>query len=295
MNGSANSLPPRIFDDRRCGLGEGPLWHPERDELFWVDIPKQKLMARGPDGARERHFDEMISALGWIDRDTLLLASETGLYRLAIADWARTPICPIEADNSATRSNDGRGDPWGGFWVGTMGKKADPEAGAIYRLYRGELRRLVERMTIPNGLCFDRARQIAYYTDSALRKTWRLALDGDGWPVGDPELFLDYSGCVTTIDGAIIDRVGHLWCAIFDGSAVLRISPEGKLVERFDTRTPRTTCPAFGGSDFSDLFVTTAAIGLNARSGDAVPHGTTLCFPGVAHGVAEPRFVVDAL
>lgn len=289
-----SGITPVVFDDRICRLGEGPLWHPERHELFWVDIPAQAVLARGSGGARAHHFDEMVSALGWIDRDTLLLASETGLYSLAISDWSRTLLSPIEAENPLTRSNDGRADPWGGFWIGTMDKKAAERGGAIYRYSHGELRRIAGDITIPNGLCFDRTRGIGYFTDSAQRKTWRIALDEHGWPSAEPELFLDYSGSVTTIDGAIIDRDGHLWCAIFDGSAVLRISPAGELVERLETPTPRATCPGFGGTDYSDIYVTTAAIGLEPRAGDAVAHGSTLCFPGVARGAPEPRVRLGA-
>lgn len=278
-----------VFDDRACGLGEGPLWHPEREELFWVDIPAQKVMSNGLDGPREHRFDEMVSALGWIDRGTLLLASESGLYRLDIASWKTELVVPLEADKPANRSNDGRADPWGGFWIGTMGKHAEEGAGSFYRFFEGELRLQVPGITVTNGLCFDRSRGIGYCTDSAERKTWRLPLDNNGWLGAEPELFLDFSAEGTTIDGAIVDNDGHILVAIFDGAAVLRISPEGQVTDRFDTQTPRSTCPAFGGRDYTDLIVTTAAVGLEPTGADRIAHGSTLRFAGCVRGSPEPQ------
>lgn len=278
-----------IFDARQCGLGEGPLWHPLRSELFWVDIPNRKVLSRGESGGSEFAFDEMVSALGWIDFQTLLLASETGLYRLKIGEWSRRLIVEVESDLSGNRSNDGRADPWGGFWIGTMGKKAEKESGSFYRYFGGELRLQLPGITVTNGLCFDRARGIGYCTDSAKRKTWRLPLDKKGWLAGEPELFLDFSDEEITIDGAIVDNDGYMLAAVFDGAAVLRFSPEGKLTHRFDTQTPRATCPAFGGRDYTDLMVTTAAVGLEPADADQTAHGSTLRFAGCVRGSPEPR------
>ncbi|MEL6588225.1 MAG: SMP-30/gluconolactonase/LRE family protein, partial [Pseudomonadota bacterium] len=126
-----------IYDTRRCNLGEGPLWHPTRQELFWFDIIGKTLHSK----AQSWTFDEHVSAAGWVDDTTLLVASETALFRFDLTTGDRTDICALEADNPVTRSNDGRADPQGGFWIGTMGKEAEPKAGAIYRFYKGELRK----------------------------------------------------------------------------------------------------------------------------------------------------------
>jgi sugar lactone lactonase YvrE len=77
------------FDDRACILGEGPLWHPERAQLFWFDIMGKRLMTRTEDGARTWVFDRHVSAAGWVDRETLMVASETDLFRFDIDTGAR--------------------------------------------------------------------------------------------------------------------------------------------------------------------------------------------------------------
>ncbi len=126
-----------IHDDRPCELGEGPLWHPERNQLFWFDILSQRLLTRTAEGPLAWAFPHRVSAAGWVDRDRLLIASEVALSLFDLATGQATPVVSLEADTPATRSNDGRADPQGGFWIGTMGKRAEPGAGAIYRFYRG--------------------------------------------------------------------------------------------------------------------------------------------------------------
>jgi hypothetical protein len=110
-----------VFDTRPCSLGEGPLWHPLRGELFWFDINAHQLLSK----TALWQFDEYVSAAGWISQDELLIASESQLLRFHLRDHRQTKICDLEADNPITRSNDGRCDPQGGFWIGTMGKKAE--------------------------------------------------------------------------------------------------------------------------------------------------------------------------
>ena len=220
-----------VFDDRACELGEGPLWHPERQQLFWFDIIGKRLLTRADDRQDSWTFDEHVSAAGWVDRDTLLVASETGLWRFGVADGDRELIVALEADNPVTRSNDGRADPWGGFWIGTMGKNAEKSAGAIYRYYRGELRQLVPDITISNAICFAPDRSCAYYTDTPTRRIMRWVLDAEtGWPVGEAQAFLDLNDAGLNPDGAVVDAGGNLWIAQWGASRVVAYAPDGQFV-----------------------------------------------------------------
>jgi len=182
-----------IHDDRVCTLGEGPLWHPLRRQLFWFDILGNRMLSRSPEGPQEWHFPERVSAAGWISATELMIASETGLFRFDLDKGTRVLVAEVEADNPATRSNDGRADRQGGFWFGTMGKRGgdDPGAGAIYRFFRGELRRLYAGITIPNAICFSPDGRTAHFTDTLTHKVMRVALDTDGWPAGTPSVYLD--------------------------------------------------------------------------------------------------------
>ena len=92
-----------IYDARACQLGEGPLWHPERQQLFWFDILGKRLMSRDGDTALAWEFDEYVSAAGWIDRDTLMIASQSALLRFDIPSGDHEVILPLEAERRTRR------------------------------------------------------------------------------------------------------------------------------------------------------------------------------------------------
>jgi sugar lactone lactonase YvrE len=277
-----------VFDDRACILGEGPLWHPLRGQLFWFDIMGKRLMTRDADGPQDWSFDRHVSAAGWIDEDTLLVATETDLVRFSLTTGRAEHLVPLEADNPVTRSNDGRADPRGGFWIGTMGKHAEEGAGSLYRYWRGELRPLRDGITIPNATAFAPDGRTAYFADTAAHIVWRIPLDTDGWPEAAWEVFLDHRQSGINPDGAVVDAEGHLVVAEWGGSRVARYAPRGSLIEYIELPVPQPTCPAFGGPDLSTLYVTTARQGLPGEALDAAPlSGQTLAIATGWRGQAE--------
>lgn len=218
-----------VFDDRACTLGEGPLWHPTRKQLFWFDILEHRLLTRTEDGPKEWQFDCAVSAAGWVDHDRLFIASAEDLFVFDLRDGTSQYVVTLEADNPATRSNDGRADPQGGFWIGTMGHNAEPKAGALYRFYRGEVRRLRKNVSIPNATCFTPDGRHAYFADTAQKMVWRYTLDDNGWPLGDAEVFLDHRDEGLNPDGAVVANDGTFYCAQWGASRVAGYSPGGLL------------------------------------------------------------------
>ena len=194
-----------IFDPTPCALGEGPLFAHGR--LFWFDILNRRLHARAPGAAEAAtwSFDEMFSAAGILPDGELLLASETGLWRFSPETGARERIVAIEADTPVTRSNDGRADRQGGFWIGTMGKGAETGAGSIWRFHKGDLRRLVENVTVSNAICFAPDGTRGYYADTGTQKIMTWPLDADGWPAADATPFFDFAALSAFPDGAVTD------------------------------------------------------------------------------------------
>ena len=278
-----------IFDATACKLGEGPLWHPTLGQLFWFDIQGQRMMTRSGDGLKVWQFDEPVSAAGWVDDGALMVASASALMHFDLASGTRAVISPLEADNPATRSNDGRTDPHGGFWIGTMGRNGEPGLGAYYRYYRGELRQLYAPWSIPNATCFSPDGGLAYLADTPTNTIWRVRLDKDGWPVGDREVFLALERGRFHPDGAVVDAEGNLWCAHYGCSVVTCHDPQGKLLHYVDMPARNTTCPAFGGADLSTMYVTSAAGGLDGVRG---PQGATLMFHPGARGLPEPKVIL---
>lgn len=279
-----------IFDTRPCALGEGPLWHPEREVLFWFDITGRRLLWRGPAGqAGERALPEMSSAAGWVDRDTLLVATESALRRVDIDSGESEEVAKLEADDPVTRSNDGRADPMGGFWIGTMGKNAERGAGAIYRFHKGRLERLHGGISISNAICFAPGGRRAYFADTARGKVWTQELDAEGWPEAAPEVFLDLRPEGLNPDGAVTDADGALWIAQWGASRVARYTADGAFDRAVSVPGRHASCPAFGGPDLSTLYVTTAMQGIEAP--DAAQGLTYRVDPG-CRGVPEPRVLL---
>ncbi|MFQ5623158.1 MAG: SMP-30/gluconolactonase/LRE family protein [Paracoccaceae bacterium] len=283
-----------IFDPTVCTLGEGPLWHPELGQLFWFDIMGKALLSRAGGETQRWGFDEHVSAAGWLDRGTLMIASETALIRFDLASGKSETVVPLEAGNPRTRSNDGRADPWGGFWIGTMGKNAEDGAGAIYRYFRGELRQLYAPITISNAICFSPDRRFAYFADTRARTVWRQTLkETDGWPLGGAEVFLDFTRDGINPDGAVCDADGFFWNAQWGAARLSRFNAAGALISEIPLPTDHITCPAFGGSDLRTLYATSATQGLGKDKLAAQPDaGKTFATAVHVAGQEEHRVVL---
>jgi sugar lactone lactonase YvrE len=284
-----------IFDQTVCELGEGLLWHPERQALIWFDITGQKMFVREGADLKVWDLEEMCSAAGWVDRDNLLVASETalGVFHLDEGTW--THVTVLEAENSLTRSNDGRADPWGGFWIGTMGKKAEHRAGAIYRYSDGQLKKLYGGVTIPNAICFDGAAQCAYFTDTPTGVIRRVHVNEDGWPDTPTEVFADFKNAGLSPDGAVVLADGTLLVACWGAGGVVPVTPDGVIGTLIPAPAPHVTCPAMGGPMLTDLYCTSATEGMTSEAlASYTDAGKTFQLEGIGTGLAEPRVRLDA-
>jgi sugar lactone lactonase YvrE len=145
-----------------------------------------------------------------------------------------------------------------------MGKAAQTGAGAIYRYFKGELRKLISNITISNAICFSPNGDAAYFADTSQQiiHRWRLSAK-DGWPIGDPEPFIDLRADNIHPDGAVVDQSGCLWNAQWGSGRVARYSPEGVYLDHIQCPASQSSCPAFGGETLTSLFVTSAAVGVN--------------------------------
>lgn len=281
-----------VFDPRPCQLGEGPLWHPGRGQLYWFDITGNRLLTREAGAPRQWDFPGNVSAAGWIDDTALLVASEAGLHRLDLATGRTDDLAPLDADDPRTRSNDGRADPWGGFWIGTMGKAAEPGLGAIWRYFRGEVRRLFAPVTIPNAIAFAPDGSFATFADTTTRQVMRTRLGRDGWPEGEAEVFLDLRAEGLNPDGAVFDADGIFWLAEWGAARVSAYGPDGRRLDTVAVPARHSSCPAFGGEGLTTLFCTSARQGLTEAEIAAQPlNGQTFAAEGVARGQPEHRVI----
>jgi len=253
----------QLLIDSKCALGEGPIWHIARQQLFFLDINNKTLFAATADGqiARRWHFEQMVSAAAIIDSNHLAILTDTGLSRLELETGAQEPIIEIEADNPGTRGNDSRVHPSGAFWIGTMDRtEQDEPVGALYHFGSGKLTQLKSGARVPNATCFSPDGRTAYWTDTPTQKILKVQTDpATGMPHGEWTMFADVSDLPGYPDGAVVDSEGFLWNAKWGGSCVVRHAPDGSVDRIIDLPVSQVSCPAFGGADLKTLFITTAA------------------------------------
>lgn len=264
-----------LFIDCRNHLGEGPIWHHLRNELFWFDINEHRLHNANAAGEvlNVWQFDEPVTAAGIVDADSLLIATASKLVHFFPDTDMRETLMPLEAENTDTRSNDGRVDRHGGFWIGTMSQSGDSKGGAVYRYRRGDVEQLFAGIHIPNATCFAPDGHTAYWADTPTGMLYRCTLDAEtGRPAGAWEVLIEARGQRGLPDGAVTDSQGYIWSARWGGGCVVRYAPDGEIDTVVDVPVSNVTCPAFGGGDLKTLYITTAQEGLGADELAAQPH-----------------------
>lgn len=285
-----------LLDDTVCELGEGPAYDPLSDTLFWLDIAGKRLLGRNvADGITHVHeLPCMASAIAFIDDQRQLLATETGLLIRDRLSGQLDSIQPIEADNPVTRSNDARVHPSGAFWIGTMGKKAERQAGSIYWYRKGELQRLYTDITVPNSICFSPDGSLGYFVDSFAGNLFRVECDpANGLPTGEPSVLVDHSHLSTGIDGSVVDNDGNIWNAHWGAASLDVYSPDGKQIETIAVPARQPTCPAFFGPNADRLAITSAWEHMSeADRADDPEAGKTFELNRKVSGRHEPRVLV---
>lgn len=286
------------LSSHRCHLGEGAAYDPIRDRACWVDILERHLFeADLATGAVTRHaLPFMASAVAWIDDDHQLLVAENGLHARDVRSGALDLLLPLEADQHRTRSNDARVHPSGSLWVGTMGREAQPGAGAIYHVFQGQISRLFASITIPNAICFAPDGATAYFTDTVIGLLNRVPVDpADGRPTGPPAPLYDHRGGAGGLDGAVTDAEGLIWNARWGAGCVDAYTPAGQRVHTIQVPATRPSCPAFIGPRLDRLLVTTAYEGMTDGERRLDPgHGHTFVVTPPATGRPEPRVKLSA-
>ena len=269
----------------RSELGEGPIWW--NDSLYWVDINAPRLHVYTPatNGRQSFVLDEMTGTVVPRVSGGLILAQESGLCFFDPESEGTTRL-PWPSDKPIVRRfNDGKCDPQGRLWVGTIGRDK-PEA----RLYRIDpdlaVTEMLSGIRVSNGLCWDESRGLFYYVDSPTGAIDAFDWDPDtGTISGRRTVARLPEGQPGVPDGMTIDTSGRLWVAVFDGFGVHCIDPEtGRSLEKIAVPVAKTTACWFGGENLDELYITTASLREDAASLRARPLAGSLfvCRPGAA-------------
>jgi len=282
-----------LLFDVRAELGEGPIWDPVDACLYFVDILRGRVHRYDPDTGTSRVYavDRKVGAVGLCATGDLILAVQGGFTRLDQTTGRTTVIAEVDADRPDLRMNDGKCDPLGRFWAGTMALDERRGAGALYRLDPdGRVHTMRREVTISNGLDWTGDGRM-YYIDSPTQRVDVFDFDGASGAIENRRPFVRIPVEEGTPDGLTLDADGFVWVALWGGGAVHRYTPDGRLnmVVHVPARYP-TSC-TFGGADLGDLFITTASVKLTEQERAEQPHAGGLFHarPG-AKGRAPHRF-----
>ena len=255
-------------------LGESPFWHPRERRLYWVDIQGRSVNRLDPrSGAVERW--PMPAEPGCIapaDSGGLVLALRDGIYRAR--EWAGPLQLVARApyDPATSRFNDGKADPAGRFWAGSLYDPRDAQAAALYcidlRLPQATPERRAGDATVANGLAWSPDARTLYWADTSQHVVWAWDWDARSNAMDRQRVFLQFPGKPAgwqpgqpyggRPDGAAVDSEGNYWCAMYEGGRVLQFAPSGRLLREIPVPVRCPTMPCFGGDDLKTLYLTTA-------------------------------------
>ena len=287
------SQSPQIVLAARARLGECPVWQALDQKLFWVDVYNHRVHQFDPVTAKDCCFDagDVVSAIALAGTDRLLIALSD---RLA---WLHLPAGEVEIIHRfvfphpvGTRLNDGKCDAQGRFWIGSCSDHRGH--GALYRYDPdGSLHTMETGLTIANGLAWTPDGSTFYLTDSAQHKIFAYDYLAETGSIVNRRTLIDLSTEAVEPDGLTVDIDGNLWSALWDGWSVACFAASGHELSRIQLPIPRPTCVTFGGPDLTDLYITSASVGLSQKEIQKChTAGDLFCLAAAAQGLPTHSF-----
>ena len=258
-----------VIVDRRCLVGEGAIWDSRRQHLLWVDILGHLLFIHDPATGENREIN-LLQAVGTVVPRTaggVVVALHNGFAVLDLETERMTPIADPEADIPGNRFNDGKCDPAGRLWAGTMAFDGmrEPEQGALYCLETdGTVTWKLGRISISNGIVWSDDARTMYYIDTVKNDVRAFDYNLDSGAIANERVTVRHDG-EGHFDGMTLDAEGMVWIAIFGGGAVKRYNPEtGEHLATIELPVKCVTSCAFGGPELDQLYITSASYRLTA-------------------------------
>jgi sugar lactone lactonase YvrE len=281
--------------DARAELGEGVNWDAAKGVLYWVDILHHEVHIFDPASGADRciRVGQYVGAAVPTSAGDLMLALHHGFARLDPDTGTLTPVCDPESHLPDNRFNDGKCDPAGRFWAGTMHMEAQGRTGALYRMDKDlSVHKILDEVSISNGLAWSPDLSTLYYIDTLQYEVAAFDYDLDTGDVGRRRAVIKFSHDAGHPDGMTIDEQGMLWVAYCGGGRVARWDPvQGELLEEIRLPVTMTTNCVFGGPELDTLYISTARVTLTDEDLARQPHaGALFCVKPGVRGQAAPPF-----
>ncbi|MDA4123582.1 MAG: SMP-30/gluconolactonase/LRE family protein [Thaumarchaeota archaeon] len=264
---------PEIASNIRAELGEGPSWDAEKKVLYWVDISGGVVYVHTPNDPNDKLVQRVKDVGCVVPRKGggLAVASQHALYGLDLQGKTLTPLTEqVETDKAENRFNDGKCDPAGRFWAGTMdGRPTRSPIGAFYVLEKGrKLKKVLSDITVSNGMGWSPDNKTMYYIDSPTRKVSAFDYALSTGEIKNRRTVVDFAQTQQqgNPDGMAVDAEGMIWVAHWGGGRVTRWNPSnGKLLDTIIIPADQSSSCCFGGDNLDELYITSARKGIDPK------------------------------
>jgi len=255
-------------------LGEGPVWDERSGTLYWVDIKAPALYATDVATRETRRWSmpERIGAVGLREGPGLVAALKSGFAFIDLPAGTVRPIVDPESDRPGNRLNDGKVDPLGRFWAGSMDDEERAPTGHLYRLDPDlSVERFEIGFCVTNGIGWSGDGRRLYFADTFERRIHVYDFDMGAGRVGAARVFAEIPADQGYPDGLTVDAEDHVWGAHWGGGRITRYRPDGSIERVLELPAPLVTSCCFGGPRLETLYVTTASINLDEATRAAAP------------------------
>ncbi|PYZ91980.1 SMP-30/gluconolaconase/LRE domain protein [Salipaludibacillus keqinensis] len=267
---------PELVLDAKATLGEGPFWDEINNKLIWVDIDGRTVNEYDPQSRVNNSYsmEQKVGAAVLKESEGMLLAMENGFYSYNPENDRLEAIYDPESHISTNRFNDGKCDPKGRFWAGTMVLEGEKGEGNLYRMDLDLSVHVVQTdVTVSNGMAWNIDKEKMYYIDTETKKIKSYDFDMETGEIANEQVVVTIPDGEGSPDGMTIDEEGMLWVAFFGGWKVTRFNPEtGEELSVIPVPAAQVTSCTFGGEDLNELYITTARAGLSNEDLKEQPH-----------------------
>jgi sugar lactone lactonase YvrE len=262
--------------DAKAILGESPFWDDKNSALYWVDIIGKKLNSYKPN-IKENHsysFSKLVCNVVKRKNGDLILSLEDGIYSFRQSNNKLHQIVQPDTLGVDNRFNDGKCDPQGRFWSGTMNMNGEKHQGKLYCLNQdGILEQKLDRLSISNGIAWNKELNKMYFIDTPTQKIVSFDFNFKNGEINNIESIFKFSEKDGSPDGMTIDSEGMLWVSLWGGGKVAKIDPlKKKWIDSINVPAKLVTSCVFGGEDLKTLYITTACFGLTEEELEETPH-----------------------
>lgn len=243
-------------------LGEGALWNYKTQEFYWVDIEGKTLNIYNPK-TKTNKVIKTPSRVGTVvpyTKQQAVVALEDGIYKINLENGDLKQISNVESDITENRFNDGKCDPKGNLWVGSMHLKESLPNANLYKVEpNGVTTKMVDSVTISNGIVWSKDTKKMYYIDTPSKSIKSYDYDIETSTISNEKIAVNIPESLGYPDGMTIDENDTLWVGLWNGNAVAQFDPKtGKLISKIEVPAHNVTACAFGGENLDILYITTS-------------------------------------